>query len=229
MSVMLSKRQRWGLGVSALIVVLATVAAIAASEPSASTAPSPSADASVTPSPSSVELTRVGGSFLAVPDRTIDDPTLLPYPFMSPTPPPTSSALDGTYLRAITLQQVGGARIGLPNRCLRCPPFRIDAGISTLIFTRGAYYLHHHLSGFRTMGSFVVDGDRVTLFNDANCPQKPGIYEFEITAHGLRLRVVEDDCPYAGERAGDLMVTIWTRIPACVRRIQNLWPGEVAC
>ena len=150
-------------------------------------------------------------------------------PFMSPTPPPDPSALDGTYLRTLTLRDVGGARIGLPYRCLRCPPFRIDAGVSTLIFTRGAYYLHHQLSGFRTMGSFVVEDDRVTLFNDANCPQTPGIYAFEVTAHGLRFRVVEDDCPFSGERSFDLMVRPWTRVSACVRRIANLWPGEVAC
>jgi hypothetical protein len=171
----------------------------------------------------------VGGVFLAIPDRTIHDPSLLPYPSMSPTPPPTASVLDGTYLRTLTLRDVGGARIGMPNRCLRCPPFRIDAGVSTLIFTRGAFYIHHQISGFRTMGSFVIDGDRVTLFNDANCPQTPGVYEFEITAHGLLLRVVRDDCPYSGERADDLTVSPWTRVPACVRRIQDLWPGEVAC
>ena len=182
------------------------------------------------PTPSSSGYVRIGGVPARVSvDRTIDDPTLLPYPFMSPTPPPDPSVLDGTYLRTLTLRDVGGARIGLPYRCLRCPPFRIDAGVSTLIFTRGAYYLHHQLSGFRTMGSFVIEGDRVTLFNDANCPQTPGIYAFELTAHGLRFRVVEDECPFSGERSFDLLVRPWTRVSACVRRIANLWPGEVAC
>ncbi len=201
-------------------------------EPSEAAPGSPPAGtpAAGTPEPSSSGYVRVGGAPARISvDRTIDDPTLLPYPFMSPTPPPDPSALDGTYLRTLTLRDVGGARIGLPYRCLRCPPFRIDAGVSTLIFTRGAYYLHHQLSDFRTMGSFVVEDDRVTLFNDANCPQTPGIYAFEVTAHGLRFRVVEDDCPFSGERSFDLMVRPWTRVSACVRRIANLWPGEVAC
>jgi hypothetical protein len=79
------------------------------------------------------------------------------------------------------------------------------------------------------MGSFVVDGDRVTLFNDANCPQTPGTYRFERTAHGLVLSPLEDGCPYSGERADDLSFHTWTKVSACVRRIKDLWPGEVAC
>jgi hypothetical protein len=190
---------------------------------------SPSPPRSASPSPS-LEFARVGGAPANIQtDRTITDPTLLPYPFMSPTPPPDATALDGTYLRTLTLRDVGGARVGLPYRCLRCPPFRIDAGVSTLVFVRGAYYVHHQISGFRTMGSFVVQDDRVTLFNDTNCPQTPGVYAFALSAHGLRFRVIEDDCPFSGERALDLMRTSWTRVSACVRRIQNLWPGEVAC
>jgi hypothetical protein len=185
--------------------------------------PTPSASASP------VRLARVGGLPVAIPDRTITDPRLLPYPFMSPTPTPAPTAVDGTYLRTVELSEVGGARIGLPFRCFRCPPYRIDAGVTTLIFARGAYYLHHHLSGFRTLGSYVLEGDRMTLFNDANCPQVPGVYAFEVTAHGIRLEAVEDECPYSGERADDLEFETWTRVSACVRRIKELWPGEVAC
>ena len=79
------------------------------------------------------------------------------------------------------------------------------------------------------MGSFVVEGDRVTLFNDANCPQTPGVYTFDLTAHAIRFAVVDDGCPFSGERSFDLMVRPWIHVSACVRRIQNLWPGEVAC
>jgi hypothetical protein len=97
------------------------------------------------------------------------------------------------------------------------------------VLYRGAYYVHHHLSGFRTMGSFVIEDDRLTLFNDANCPQTAGVYEFELTAHGIRFRVVHDECAFSNERALDLEFRPWTRVTPCIRRIQNLWPGEVAC
>jgi hypothetical protein len=232
---MVSRRAQ--LEIAGVVLSLASIVALAivavggdeAPAPGAAPSASPSEDPTPTATPSPVELVRVGGLPIAIPDRTIDDPRLLPYPFMSPTPPPDPSPLDGTYLRTVDLSEVGGARVGLPYRCFRCPPFRIDAGVSTLIFTRGAYYLHHYLSGFRTMGSFVVDGDRVTLFNDANCPQTPGTYRFERTAHGLALSPLEDECPYSGERADDLSFHTWTKVSACVRRIKDLWPGEVAC
>ena len=215
------------------VLALATIVALAAIAVGGDDAvPHPRAAASApTPSvsPSPVTLAKVGGVFLAIPDRRITDPRLLPYPFMSPTPAPTDSVLDGTYLRTLTLGELGGARIAMPYRCLRCIPYRIDAGVSTLILTRGAYYVHHQLSGFRTMGSFVVDGDRLTLFNDPNCPQTPGTYRFELTAHALRFTVIEDDCAYGGERPDDLSFSAWTHVSACVRRIQDLWPGEVAC
>ena len=151
-------------------------------------------------------------------------------PYLSPTPPPTTeTVLDGTYIRTLTLRDVGGARIGLPFRCLRCPPYRIDAGVSTIMFWQGAYFLHHQMSGFRTQGSFVVDGDRLTLFNDPNCPQERGLYAFEMTAHGLRFDVIHDDCPWSGERADDLTAVQWTHVNVCVRWVKNIWPGSVAC
>jgi len=214
------------------MLVLVVVAAACETDDAADSA-GPSSAAPVAtgiPTPSSSEFVRVGGApaRIAV-DRTIDDPTLLPYPFMSPTPAPDPTVLDGTYLRTLTLRDVGGARVGLPYRCLRCPPFRIDAGVSTLIFTRGAYYMHHQLSGFRTMGSFVVEGDRVTLFNDANCPQSPGrLY--------VRVDRARDEVRRGGRRLPVQRRTLvrpdvrpWIHVSACIRRIQNLWPGEVAC
>jgi hypothetical protein len=154
----------------------------------------------------------------------------MPYPFLSPTPPPsTRTVLDGTYLRVLTLRDVGGARIGLPYRCLRCPPYRVDAGVSTIMFWHGAWFLHHQMSDFKTQGSFVVDGDRVTLFNDPNCPQGKGVYRFEKTAHGLRFETIDDECPWSGERAYDLTRVQWTNVHVCIRWIRNLWPGAVAC
>lgn len=211
--------------VALTVIAVAPEDATTTSAPRSATATTPTPTASVSP----VELARVGGLPIAIPDREITDPRLMPYPFMSPTPSPQQTLIDGTYLRTVDLDEVGGARIGLPYRCFRCPPFRIDAGVSTLIFTEGAYYLHHHLSGFRTLGSFVIEGERITLFNDPNCPQIPGVYTFDRTPHGLTLDVVRDGCPYGHERADDLMFHAWTRVAACSRRIRDLWPGEVAC
>ena len=180
-------------------------------------------------SASPTKLLKIGGLPGKEPDRTVD-PLQMPYPYLSPTlPPSTRTVLDGTYLRVLTLRDVGGARIGLPFRCLRCPTFRVDAGVSTILFWHGAWFLHHQMSDFKTQGSFVVDGDRVTLFNDPNCPQGEGVYRFEKTAHGLRFETIRDECPWSGERAIDLTRVQWTNVHVCVRWIKNLWPGAVAC
>ena len=73
-------------------------------------------------SASPTKLLKIGGPPGKEPERTVD-PLLMPYPYLSPTlPPSTRTVLDGTYLRVLTLRDVGGARIGLPFRCLRCPP-----------------------------------------------------------------------------------------------------------
>jgi hypothetical protein len=237
MPVMDSRWQRFGsLGLAFAAGVLTTivVVAVARSEPepgpSGQAAPSVTSSASTTvPFASPSPLLKIGGAPGAEPERTVD-PLLLPYPYLSPTPPPsTRTELDGTYMRILTLRDVGGARVGLPFRCLRCPPYRIDAGLSTIMFWHGAWFLHHQISGFKTQGSFVVDGDRVTLFNDPNCPQGTGVYRFEKTAHSLRFETIEDDCPWSGERADDLTRVQWTDAHVCVRWIKNLWPGAIAC
>jgi hypothetical protein len=222
---------------AALAVSVVAIAAAAmkdgGSSPSsraASDREAPSPTVTSTPSPSSRPVyVRVGGVQTLLPNREITDPTLMPYPFKSPTPAPEPTSIDGTYLRILSLRELGGARRSIPLRCLRCPPFRITPGVNTLVLYRGAYYVHHHLSGFRTIGSFVIEDDRLTLFNDANCPQTAGVYEFELTAHGIRFRVVHDECAFSNERALDLEFRPWTRVAPCIRRIQNLWPGEVAC
>jgi hypothetical protein len=217
-------------GVLTTVVVVAVAGSEPEPGPSGLTLSRPTSSATpavggASPSP----LLKIGGLPGAEPERTVD-PLLLPYPFLSPTPPPsTRTVLDGTYLRVLTLRDVGGARIGLPFRCLRCPPFRIDAGVSTIMFWHGAWFLHHQMSDFKTQGSFVVEGDRVTLFNDPNCPQGEGVYRFEKTTHGLRFETIDDECPWSGERADDLTRVPWTNVHVCVRWIKHLWPGAVAC
>ena len=231
-----SRWQRFGsLGLAFAAGVLTTVVVVAVArfEPEPSSSSQDASDTAVSASAttrgasaSPTELLKIGGAPGAEPERTVD-PLLMPYPYLSPTlPPSTRTVLDGTYLRVLTLRDVGGARIGLPFRCLRCPPFRIDAGVSTIMFWHGAWFLHHQMSDFKTQGSFVVDGDRVTLFNDPNCPQGEGVYLFEKTAHGLRFETIRDECPWSGERADDLTRVQWTNVHVCVRWIKNRGPAR---
>lgn len=182
----------------------------------------------VSPSPSPVHLVKVGGVFM---NERHDEltPDLEPYPFTTPIPPREPTAIDGTYLRIMLLSDVGGPVVGLPYRCLRCIPYRVDPGITTLIFYEGRYFLHHRLSGFKALGHYTVDGDRIRLFNDPNCSGTAGIYRWDLDGRNLAFHVVEDPCPFDNERSTDLTVRSWTQIPACHRRLIGLWPGFLGC
>ena len=102
------------------------------------------------PSPSPVHLVKVGGVFM---NERHDELTadMEPYPYTTPIPPREPTAIDGTYVRIMSLHDVGGPVVGLPYRCLRCIPYRVDPGTTTLIFYEGRYFLHHYLSGFKAL------------------------------------------------------------------------------
>jgi hypothetical protein len=153
-------------------------------------------------------------------------PEAMPYPYTTPTPPPGSTPVDGTYLRILTLEDVDGL---LPFRCLRCPPYFPNAGVSTLILHHGNYWLNHQLSGFRALGMFTIHGRRIRFFNDPWCPQDHGVYRWSDAGGLLTFEAISGACVYEKARAKDLSMVPWTRIKPCIFRIEYLWPGQVAC
>lgn len=206
---------------AALAVVTALISAACSSGPD-SAAPSPRSSAPKLP------VLRTGGVASTNTEVKIP-PWLRPYPYTTPTPPSSPTPIDGTYLRVLTLREVGGPRIGLPIRCFRCIPFRLDAGVSTLILHRGTYYLHHSISGFQTLGHYEVADNRFAMFNDPNCPTTRGRYRWSRRGTELRFRETEDPCPFGTERADDLTAVPWVLVNACVFRILHLWPGALGC
>lgn len=218
-----------GLVVGVIVVVVAATAfAIGrASAPS----PAVASGAAVTPSPSDPPLTRVGGITMVDPGITLQDlePAGVPYPYVGPVPPEEPTPVDGAYVRVRSLRGLGPAEVALPMRCLRCIPFRVEAGVSTLILYRGRYFLNHQSSGFKTLGFYLVRGDRISFYDDPNCPDTRGVYHWHRTDAGLRLDVVRDPCPFDRLRAIDLTATVWTSFNHCVNRLLGLWPGELGC
>ena len=150
----------------------------------------------------------------------------MPYPYTTPTPPTEKTAIDGTYMRILTLEDADGL---LPFRCLRCPPYFPNAGVSTLAMSRGNYWVNHQLSGFRGLGMYTVDGNRVTFFNDPWCPQDHGTYRWSVRHDELLLEPVSSTCPYEKARTDDFTTGQWIHIRPCIYRIELLWPGPVAC
>lgn len=156
--------------------------------------------------------------------------TALLEPFdYEPAPPLEATDVDGYYLRIVRLGEVGGPRWALPIHCLRCPAFRVDPGVETLLLYRGRWWLEHQMSGFRALGHYVVRGDRVSFFNDANCSGTRGTYRWSLRAQRLRFEVIDDPCPFEDERADDLTFSPWTRVRPCRSGIEYWWPALIGC
>lgn len=210
--------------------LLAAAAVTSSGEPPAagSAAPGPSGS-SLAPLPE--RLTDVGGIYQQ--DTGIElsdlDPSELPYPYTTPVPPEAASPLDGAYVRITPLEGLGQPAVALPIRCLRCIPFRVEAGVNTLMMYHGRYFLQHQLSGFRSLGFFEVNGRQVTFLDDPNCPTDRGVYRWARDGVELSFRVISDPCPFDELRAQDMTASPWTAFNHCLSRIIGLWPGELGC
>jgi hypothetical protein len=213
---------------SVAVVLLAAVAGDDAAGPAASAPEGSGASPSPSPTPSPAERSsRRGTSTVFTTANTFElAPEDTPYPYTTPIPPRTRTPLDGTYLRILTIEDVDGL---LPFRCLRCPPFFLNAGVSTIAFHRGNYWLNHQLSGFKSLGMYTVERDRVTFFNDPWCPQDRGTYRWQVRAGALTFEPVSGTCVYEQARAKDLTESPWTKIKPCIYLIEHLWPGPIAC
>ncbi len=128
-----------------------------------------------------------------------------PYPHTAPLPPQRPTILDGFYTKF-------DPRETPPVPCRRCPDYVPAGGIWKLNFDKGIYRIFHKFTGWRSIGSFVVDGNRVQLFNDPTCMEAVGTYIWAVDAGALNLQVIEDECAIR-MRAKNLTQLPWTLCP----------------
>lgn len=132
-----------------------------------------------------------------------------PFPHSRPLPPPIASTLDGLYSKMIPL-------IATPTPCKRCAGYRLEGGVWTLYFDKGIFKVFHQDTGFESVGSFTVSGNRLSLFNDPYCEEDltmVGDYAWEFDARGsLQLRVIDDLCSYR-LRSKNLTDARWVKTP----------------
>lgn len=128
-----------------------------------------------------------------------------PYPFSDPVPPFERTAVDGIFRRRQPTDTYAGER----PRCRRCPEYPRDAGLSWLTLANGRFTVLHERPAFIAIGHYLVDGDRITLFNDPSCSDAHGVYRWRLGDAGeLILEVDADDCA-AGQRHRDLTAVPW--------------------
>jgi hypothetical protein len=146
-----------------------------------------------------------------------------PYPYTTPLPPADPTSLDGTYVKF-------DPRPGERAPCRRCPPYPPEGGIWRLALDKGIFRVYHDGTGWATVGSFVVSGDRISFFNDPHCYEDVGIYAWELEDGELALEVVEDDCAF-GLREENFVAYPWESCqpPSTEAAITNHWPAPVGC
>lgn len=113
----------------------------------------------------------------------------MPYPYTTPLPPEEATVLDGLYSKF-------DPREGTRPFCRRCMPYPAEGGLWRLHLDKGAYRIlsTRSLNGWRSLGSFTVSEDRLTLFNDPHCMEDVGIYTWKLEEGQLQLEVAEDEC-----------------------------------
>jgi hypothetical protein len=156
-------------------------------------------------------------------DRWLEFFQHTPYPFSTPLPLPASSPLDGAYAKV-------EPKVGTPVPCRRCPDYAPEGGLWKLNFSDGIYRVLHVATGWRSLGSFTVDGDRLIVFNDPNCSSVTRRYAWRLSAGALILEAMEDECAI-GLRAANLSARPWSACqpPNIEAAITDHWLRPAGC
>lgn len=146
-----------------------------------------------------------------------------PYPYLTPLPPPNPSVIDGTYVKS-------EESLYAPVHCRRCPDYASDGGIWILRFDKGIYRIHSRLTGWRSVGSYSLTEDRLTLFNDVYCGNEIGTYAWSVEQRKLVLEEIKDDCSFR-LRAKNLTLLPWASCqpPNIEAAISDHWQIPAGC
>jgi hypothetical protein len=146
-----------------------------------------------------------------------------PYPFTTPLPSARNSPIDGTYIKV-------NPRQATPFPCRRCPDYAMEGGLWKLSFEKGIFRIIYSVNGWRSLGSFTVSGDRLTLFNDPNCIYDVGVYTWQVEEGRLILTEIDDICSIH-LRAENLTHQPWLSCqpPGIVDLITGDWIAPAGC
>ena len=97
-----------------------------------------------------------------------------PFPYIMPLPEPRPTAVDGTYTKSVVAH---AERV----HCLRCPDYAPEGGLWRIHFDKGTFRIIHAETAWKSIGTFIVAGDRLLLANDPNCIDTVGLYTWRLT------------------------------------------------
>ncbi len=193
----------------------ASAAAPTSAAPEVTLAPTRSAP-SATPQPAGRSSPTPANRWVELFQRT-------PFPYTTALPAPASTPLDGTYIKIEPKE-------GTPVPCARCPDYKIEGGLWKLNFDDGIFRVYHSATGWRSLGSFTVDNDRLLLFNDPTCLDVVGTYTWQLVEGALQLQVIDDPCAIR-LRAQNLSNMPWAACqpPSSEAAVTDHWPKPSGC
>ena len=147
----------------------------------------------------------------------------VPFPYLIPLPEPKRTDLDGTYTKVVisTTERV---------HCLRCPDYAPEGGLWKLNFDRGVFRVFHPESGWKSIATVIVAGDRMVLANDPTCIEDVGVYKWRLEKEQLIIELIDDPCAIK-LRAMNLTRQPWMSCrPSFVEAaVTEHWPKPVGC
>jgi hypothetical protein len=106
----------------------------------------------------------------------------------------------------------------------------LEGGVWKLQLDKGIFRIYHVITGWRSLGSYAVSEDRLSLFNDPFCHLDTGIYTWRLEEGALILSEVDDPCAQ-GLRAANLIDKAWLscRPPNVEAAITDHWQKPQGC
>lgn len=146
-----------------------------------------------------------------------------PVPWSTPLPPFVSTAIDGTYAKLDPDREMWW-------NCMRCADFLPAGGVWRLQLEKGIYRIYYAVDGWRSLGSYSLDNDRIYFFNDPNCRNEVGEYRWKLEDGALSLQVVQDECAIK-MRAANLTKQPWLSCqpPTLEAAISDHWSRPEGC
>lgn len=146
-----------------------------------------------------------------------------PYPYLIPLPGAVRSPVDGTYTKV-------AAGAADPVHCRRCPDYAPEGGLWKLNLDRGVMRILHQENRWKSIGTFIVAGDRILLANDPACQDELGLYRWRLDEGQLVFEVIDDPCAIQ-LRAMNLTQHPWRscRPPNIEAAVTEHWPKPEGC
>jgi hypothetical protein len=111
----------------------------------------------------------------------------MPYPYVIPLPEPKRTNLDSTYTKVVV---PAAERV----HCRRCPDYAPEGGLWMLNIAQGVFRIYHPESGWKSIATVIVAGDRLLLANDPSCIEDIGVYAWRLENGRLILQAIDDPC-----------------------------------